>query len=148
VNLARRDGSVRTGGRRLNAIDAHVGARIRLRRSVLRMSQEHLGRVLGVSFQQVQKYERGTNKVGASRLYDMAIALGVPVSFFFEDMAAEIIPARPSRPNEPVSSGPGRDPLSRPETRELVQSYYDISDRNARRRLYQLIKAIARLNGT
>ena len=76
MSSARRSGSVRVGARRLNAIDIHVGARIRLRRSLTRMSQGHLGRVLGVSFQQVQKYERGTNKVGASRLYDLAIALG------------------------------------------------------------------------
>jgi transcriptional regulator with XRE-family HTH domain len=148
VNIARRSGSVRVGARRLNAIDVHVGTRIRLRRSLTRMSQGHLGRVLGVSFQQVQKYERGTNKVGASRLYDLSIALGVPVSFFFEDMAAEIIPVRPGAPNGYGGSDAGRDPLSRPETQELVLSYYGILDRNARRRLYQLIKAIASLNGT
>jgi transcriptional regulator with XRE-family HTH domain len=148
VNAVRHSGAVRTGTRRLNAIDAHVGSRIRLRRSVSRMSQGHLGRILGVSFQQVQKYERGTNKVGASRLYDLSLALGVPVSFFFEGMAAEIIPVRHGTQGERDGSDAGRDPLSRPETQELVRSYYDIPDRDARRRLYQLVKAIARLNGT
>jgi len=68
-----------------NAIDAHVGARIRLRRMMLGMSQEKLGEHLGITFQQIQKYEKGTNRVGASRIQAIARVLSVPVSFFFEE---------------------------------------------------------------
>src|ERR1700683_3458182 len=68
-------------------IDVHVGARLRLRRTLLGMSQEKLGQAIGLTFQQVQKYERGANRIGASRLYDLSRVLDVPVSFFFEEMA-------------------------------------------------------------
>ncbi|RVA96013.1 XRE family transcriptional regulator, partial [Mesorhizobium sp. M7A.F.Ca.US.006.04.2.1] len=68
-----------------NPIDIHVGSRIRLRRNMLGMSQEKLGENLGITFQQIQKYEKGTNRVGASRLQAIASILGVPVAFFFED---------------------------------------------------------------
>src|SRR5471032_288819 len=70
-----------------NPTDVHVGARVRLRRTLLGMSQEKLGDAIGLTFQQVQKYERGANRVGASRLYDLSRVLDVPVSFFFDDMA-------------------------------------------------------------
>ena len=68
-----------------NPIDIHVSSRIRLRRTMLGMSQEKLGEALGITFQQVQKYEKGTNRVGASRLQNISTTLNVPVSFFFED---------------------------------------------------------------
>ena len=71
-------------------VDVHVGARIRLRRQVLKMSQERLGEQLGVTFQQVQKYERGANRVGASRLWRLSQVLDVPVSFFFDGLTPEI----------------------------------------------------------
>lgn len=74
------------GPRSANYIDSHVGAKIRVRRQALRISQEKLGEALGVTFQQVQKYERGSNRVGASRLYGVAQALEVPVSYFFEGL--------------------------------------------------------------
>ena len=76
--------------RSANPVDTHVGARIRLRRQVLKMSQERLGEQLGVTFQQVQKYERGANRVGASRLWRLSQVLDVPVSFFFEGLNADI----------------------------------------------------------
>jgi transcriptional regulator with XRE-family HTH domain len=69
-----------------NPVDVHVGARVRLRRTLLGLSQERLGEAIGLTFQQVQKYERGANRIGASRLYDLSRVLDVPVSFFFEDM--------------------------------------------------------------
>ncbi len=79
-----------------NPTDIHVGARVRLRRTLLGMSQEKLGDAIGLTFQQVQKYERGANRVGASRLYDLSRVLDVPVSFFFEDIApGEDVAARP-----------------------------------------------------
>jgi len=74
-----------------NAVDVHVGSRIRMRRQLLGMSQEQLGRAIGLTFQQIQKYEHGTNRVSASRLYDMAEALEVPISFFFEELPDEIV---------------------------------------------------------
>src|SRR5271168_979573 len=74
------------GETRPSPIDVHVGSRIRLRRTLMGMSQERLGESLGLTFQQVQKYERGVNRVGASRLYDLSRVLDVPISFFFDDM--------------------------------------------------------------
>jgi len=76
--------------RKPNPIDIHVGTRVRLRRQVMKMSQEKLGDQLGVTFQQVQKYERGANRVGASRLWKMSQILGVPVGFFFDGLGGEI----------------------------------------------------------
>src|SRR5437868_8301678 len=80
-----------------NPTDVHVGARVRLRRTLLGMSQEKLGEALGLTFQQVQKYERGTNRIGASRLFDLSRVLEVPVSFFFEDMAREVAARSPAQ---------------------------------------------------
>src|SRR3954464_4710551 len=72
-----------------NPVDVHVGSRVRLRRTLLGMSQEKLGEAIGLTFQQVQKYERGANRLGASRLFDLRRVLDVPVSFFFDDMPAD-----------------------------------------------------------
>src|SRR5579885_2289914 len=76
----------RQKGDKPNPIDVHVGSRVRLRRNMLGMSQEKLGQAIGLTFQQVQKYERGTNRIGASRLHELAQALDVPVAFFFADL--------------------------------------------------------------
>ena len=75
------------GSRRANPIDVHVGSRVRLRRMLLGMSQEKLGEHLGLTFQQIQKYEKGINRIGASRLFDLSQVLGVPVQFFYEELA-------------------------------------------------------------
>ncbi|MGB0907069.1 MAG: helix-turn-helix domain-containing protein [Maricaulaceae bacterium] len=74
------------GPRSANPVDTHVGSRVRVRRQILKMSQEKLGDMLGVTFQQVQKYERGTNRVGASRLWKLSQVLDVPVSYFFDGL--------------------------------------------------------------
>src|SRR5688572_24109892 len=79
------DGSEEKGSRRANPIDIHVGSRVRFRRMLLGMSQEKLGERLGLTFQQVQKYEKGINRIGASRLFDLAQVLGVSVQFFYDD---------------------------------------------------------------
>jgi transcriptional regulator with XRE-family HTH domain len=126
-----------------NPTDVHVGSRVRLRRTLLGMSQEKLGEAIGLTFQQVQKYERGANRVGASRLYDLSRVLDVPVSFFFEEMA----PVAPATENEPASATPGRhesDPMMKRETLELVRAYYKIPDQHVRRRLFDLAKALAK----
>jgi len=88
-----------------NPIDVHVGTRVRLRRTLLGMSQEKLGDALGLTFQQVQKYERGANRIGASRLYDLSRVLDVPVSFFFDDIKAETVEAAQGDPDrrEPMA---------------------------------------------
>jgi transcriptional regulator with XRE-family HTH domain len=142
-----------SGGRRRrrksdkpNPIDVHVGSRIRLRRTLLGMSQEKLGDAIGLTFQQVQKYERGANRVGASRLYDLSRVLDVPVSFFFDDINPAVIEAAQSESGGQPDSAPGRyepDPMMRRETLELVRAYYRIPDPQIRRRLFDLTKAIA-----
>lgn len=80
---------VERGSRKPNPIDAHVGTRVRLRRMLLGMSQEKLGEHLGLTFQQVQKYEKGVNRIGASRLFDLARVLAVPIQFFYDEAPAE-----------------------------------------------------------
>src|SRR6266481_2040021 len=100
---ARRPGRQR--GDKPNPIDVHVGSRVRLRRNMLGLSQEKLGEAIGLTFQQVQKYERGANRIGASRLHDLSRVLDVPVSFFFDDMD----PVRPRRSPQVLPS-----PLPKP----------------------------------
>jgi transcriptional regulator with XRE-family HTH domain len=129
-----------------NPIDVHVGSRVRLRRTLLGMSQEKLGEAIGLTFQQVQKYERGANRIGASRLYDLSRVLDVPVSFFFDDINPEVAAAVESAGAEGVDGEAGRyepDPMMRRETLELVRAYYRIADPQIRRRLFDLTKAIA-----
>lgn len=83
------------GTGRPNPIDVHVGSRVRLRRTLLGMSQEKLGDAIGLTFQQVQKYERGANRIGSSRLLNLSKILDIPVSFFFNDMPIEIAESAP-----------------------------------------------------
>jgi transcriptional regulator with XRE-family HTH domain len=130
-----------------NPIDVHVGGRVRLRRTLLGMSQERLGEALGLTFQQVQKYERGANRVGASRLFDLARVLEVPISFFFDDMSEETRSQSPSLLQgggaEDTVSPVEMDPLSNRETLALVRAYYHIADPQVRKRVYELAKALA-----
>ena len=127
-----------------NPIDVHVGARVRLRRTLLGMSQEKLGQALGLTFQQVQKYERGANRIGASRLFDLGRVLEVPVAFFFEEMISSggvlAAPAGLSAPQPVPFQG---EPMMKRETLELVRAYLRISDPHLRRRVFELAKAIA-----
>lgn len=124
-------------------IDIHVGSRVRLRRTLLGLSQEKLGSALGLTFQQVQKYERGANRIGASRLYHLASVLDVPVSYFFEDAPDGFEPDnRPDGFAETEQTRLESDPMARRETLELVRCYYRIEDGEVRRRLFSLIKAL------
>jgi transcriptional regulator with XRE-family HTH domain len=120
-----------------NPADVHVGARVRLRRTMLGMSQEKLGEALGLTFQQVQKYERGANRVGASRLWEMSRVLEVPVSYFFEALDGASSEAPEGGELDP-------NPMTKRETLELVRAYYKISDPAVRRRIFDLTKALAR----
>lgn len=137
----------RRGGRpradKPNPVDVHVGSRVRLRRTLLGMSQEKLGEAIGLTFQQVQKYERGANRIGASRLYDLSRVLDVPVSFFFDDMPADVTGERPAGVAEEKQSGFEPDPMAKRETLELVRAYYRITDPSVRKRLFELTKSIA-----
>lgn len=141
--------SVRRTGKP-NPVDVHVGSRVRLRRTLLGLSQEKLGDALGLTFQQVQKYERGANRIGASRLFDLSRVLDVPVSFFFDDMsldAAERKPAVEIDIDDMSQHGFDVDPMARRETLELVRAYYRIKDPLVRKRVFELAKALANVNG-
>ncbi len=126
-------------------VDVHVGARVRLRRNQLGMTQTGLGDAIGLTFQQVQKYERGVNRIGASRLLDLARLLDVPVNFFFEDMptaVAAISPATKKRGKAKKLTGYEPDLMVKRETLEFVRAYYKIEDADVRQRVSQLIKAM------
>lgn len=141
-----RRGGGRPKGGKPNPIDVHVGSRVRLRRTLLGMSQEKLGEAIGLTFQQVQKYERGANRIGASRLYDLSRVLDVPVSFFFDDVQppGDDPDARHGEGTGPHDRVPGEpDPMAKRETLELVRAYYRIVDPAVRRRIFELTKAVA-----
>ena len=125
-------------------VDTHVGARIKLRRSLLGLSQEKLGERLGLTFQQIQKYERGVNRVSASRLHDLGRVLDVPVSFFFDGMGGGSSPAGASGFAEAQDAfGLSSDVLSRKETLDLIGAYWRITDPDQRRRVLDLVKSMA-----
>lgn len=121
-----------------NPIDIHVGTRLRLRRTLLGLSQETLGEAVGITFQQLQKYERGANRISASRLFNLSQVLGVPVGFFFEDLSTGEISAKKAASNEVELEA-----MARRETLELVRAYYRISDPAIRKRAFDLVKALA-----
>jgi len=130
---------------RPSPIDVHVGARVRLRRTLLGMSQEKLGEALGLTFQQVQKYERGVNRIGASRLFDLARVLDVPIGFFFDDMPDALSGNTSGRRLMGLSESQDSfedDTLHRRETLELVRAYYRITDPSVRKRVFDLIKSL------
>jgi transcriptional regulator with XRE-family HTH domain len=126
-----------------NPIDIHVGGRIRLRRNMLGMSQEKLGESLGITFQQIQKYEKGTNRVGASRLQAIASILNVPVSFFFED-APDSASAEVRGLAEDSSATYIVDFMNSAEGLQLNRAFIRISDPKIRRRVVDLVKTLAR----
>ena len=125
-----------------NPIDVHVGSRIRLRRNMLGMSQEKLGESLGITFQQIQKYEKGTNRVGASRLQAISSILGVAVSFFFEDApGGESVETRGLA--EDGSASFVVDFLNSAEGLQLNRAFVQIADAKVRRKVLELVKALA-----
>lgn len=134
-----------------NPIDVHVGARIRLRRTLLGISQERLADAIGLTFQQVQKYEKGVNRVSSSRLVDLAGALDVTIPYFFDEMSAGVGAQTPSAllkaGQRPMAVGNENDPLAKRETLEFVRAYYKIQDPAVRKQVYELTKATARSNG-
>ncbi len=126
-------------------VDVHVGARLRVRRTLMGMSQTTLGDAIGLTFQQMQKYEKGTNRISASRLFALSRVLDVPVEYFFDDMPTAVATSSPAterrgRAKKPPSYEP--DPMATRETLELVRAYYKIKDAETRKRLYELAKAV------
>ena len=132
-------------------IDAHIGARVRLRRLMLGMSQESLGGQLSLTFQQIQKYEKGVNRISASRLFELALALGVPVGYFYEGLEESDALARVNGAKEGLQDSPAVSPLmefisSGPGV-ELNQAFLRIDDDKMRRRLLAMVNDIARVTG-
>lgn len=129
-----------------NPIDIHVGGRVRLRRTLIGLSQGELGDRLGLTFQQIQKYERGANRISASRIFDMARVLNVPVSFFFDDMPDELKKWSPACGEDYGAQGNDAedDLMGKRETLELVRAYYQIGDAGVRRKVYELTKMLGK----
>jgi transcriptional regulator with XRE-family HTH domain len=125
-----------------NPIDKHVGSRVRMRRMMLSMSQEKLGDALGLTFQQVQKYEKGTNRIGASRLQQISHILQVPVAFFFEGA-----PNLPGQVTDGLREAPSpayvSDFLATSEGLALTKAFMRIKEPKLRRRVVELVKEIA-----
>lgn len=135
-----------------NPIDVHVGKRIRLRRTILHITQQQMADMLGLTFQQVQKYEKGANRVGASRLWDISKVLQVPMGFFFEDMDDDVACLSPRMLNIDPSvrmvaekeHSFDDDPMKRAETLELVRAYYKIPNRRVAKQLFDLMVALSK----
>ena len=136
-----------------NPVDIHVGKRIRLRRTILHITQQQMADMLGLTFQQVQKYEKGMNRVGASRLWDISRVLEVPMGFFFEDMDASVASQSPRMINRPLSGADfvsedhrdlDMDPMKKAETLELIRAYYKITNRAIAKQMYDLMISLSK----
>jgi transcriptional regulator with XRE-family HTH domain len=131
-----------------NPVDEHVGGRVRFRRTLLGVTQQQLAEALGVTFQQVQKYEKGANRIGSSRLYDLSTILDVPVGYFFEEMSdavrerspAKLLQAREINFAEAIEQNEPR--VTKRETLELVRAYYKVKDPGLRKRLLDMTRAL------
>ncbi len=137
------EGDNERGSRKPNPIDAHVGTRVRLRRMLLGMSQEKLGEHLGLTFQQVQKYEQGVNRIGASRLFDLSRVLGVPVQFFYDEVPTDVAEGiiAPGFAEQPAESYVVEF-LSTREGLELNKAFVKISDPKVRRSVVELVRSL------
>jgi transcriptional regulator with XRE-family HTH domain len=123
-----------------NPIDIHVGTRIRTRRTMLGLSQEKLATGLGITFQQVQKYEKGMNRVGASRLQNIAVILNVPISYFFADESSPLL----AKPNLEVDVDVITSFVSSQQGLELNRAFVRLDNAKVRNGVVQLVKSIAR----
>lgn len=140
---------------RSHPVDVHVGVRLRQRRTLLGMSQSKIGTAVGLTFQQVQKYERGSNRIGSSRLFEFAKVLDVPVSYFFDEMPANALAGRPMSGRGRKGFGEAgspfereKDPLVKRETLELVRGYYKIREAGVRKRIFEMVKVIGAASHT
>ena len=123
-----------------SSLDRHVGQRVRLRRMLIGMSQEKLGAALGVTFQQIQKYEKGKNRIGASRLHEVAAALAVPISFLFEGSPEQPCPAAVSKVEDTVDFS---TLLTTREAFRLARAFAQIGDAEVRQSLLRLVESLA-----
>ena len=132
------------GTGRPHTVDVHVGIRVRQRRVLLGMTQTDLADTMGLTFQQVQKYENGMNRISASRLYGLSQVFDVPVEYFFGDMPSEVAGISPAKGRGEAKTLPSYepDPMTTRETLELVRAYYKIEDANVRRQVYELTKTL------
>ena len=128
-----------------NDMDVHVGQRLRVRRSLLGLSQEKLAESIGLTFQQIQKYERGTNRISAGRLFDMSKVLDVPVGYFFEQYGktSNMNVAHGLSDNDQDGFEHDGDIMARKETIDLVRVYYSVEDEEARKDILKFIKSMA-----
>jgi len=124
-----------------NPIDAQVGSRVRLRRMLVGMSQEKLGEMLGLTFQQVQKYEKGVNRIGAGRLFEVAHILGVPISYFYEDVANDQPPS--SHTTAAGTTPPVMEFVSSGEGLQLALAFMRVKEPRIRKRVIDLVKSLA-----
>lgn len=125
-------------------VDVHVGRRLRLKRTILGMSQEAVGKQIGITFQQIQKYERGVNRMGASRLYDFSKILGVPVAYFFEGFGDYAVDEGDGYALAEGAAGAyEHDKISNRETLDVMRAYARIKNPALRKRVIELIKAMA-----
>jgi len=133
------------GGR--NPVDVYVGSRLRLRRTVIGMSQERLGQAVGLTFQQIQKYEKGANRIGASRMYAFARVLEVAPGWFFEGIETHFGHAPPAKgfreEDVPFADPPEKNIAASREALELMRAYARVRDTGVRKGLFELIKAVA-----
>jgi transcriptional regulator with XRE-family HTH domain len=134
------------GSRRPNPLDAHVGSRVRMRRMLLGISQEKLGERLGLTFQQVQKYEKGVNRIGASRLFDLSTVLDVPIQFFFDEApvgASSRVHAVPGFAEAVPADGRIMEFLGTREGLALNKAFARIQDPKTRRAILELVRSLA-----
>lgn len=124
-------------------VDVHVGQRLRVRRSLLGMSQEKLAEAVGITFQQIQKYERGTNRVSAGRLFQFSKILDIPVSYFYEQLASEGAANQGLSDNGQEGFGGVEDIMQKKETLDLVRVYYSIDDEDVRKEMIRFMKSMA-----
>jgi transcriptional regulator with XRE-family HTH domain len=124
-----------------NPIDGQVGNRVRLRRMLIGMSQERLGEMLGLTFQQVQKYEKGVNRIGAGRLFEVSRILGVPIDYFYEGVAGQA--AEGGGFSEPGATPPVMEFVSSGEGLQLSLAFMKIKDPKLRKRVLDLVKQMA-----
>ena len=129
-----------------NPVDIHVGKRVKLRRNILHITQQQLAKMLGLAFQQIQKYEKGGNRISASRLWDISKVLGVPVGFFYEEIDAETDAQspRPKNDDEEYLRELTNDPMQREETLKLVRAYYKIHNRTLAKNILNVIETASK----
>ena len=130
-------------GKKPNPVDAHVGSRVRLRRMLLGMSQERLGESMGLTFQQVQKYEKGVNRIGASRLFQISKILDVPVQFFFEEAPYNGDGNAVRGMAEPDSEAFILEFLNSREGLDLNRAFVKIGDAKVRKSVVDLVRALS-----